>query len=48
MLKSIEHLHISNLFRIFASSNNEGYSSHNTKHFKIMESVVANAWVETY
>ena len=48
MLKQENRLHFGKTFRTFASSNNEGYSSHNTKHFKIMESVVANAWVETY
>lgn len=48
MLKQENRLDFCKTFRIFASSNNEGYSSHNTKHFKIMESVVANAWVETY
>ena len=48
MLNQENRLDFGKTFRIFASSNNEGYSSHNTKHFKIMESVVANAWVETY
>lgn len=47
MLKSEDRLDLAKTFRIFASSNNEGYSSNN-KQFKIMESVVANAWVETY
>lgn len=47
MLKSEDRLDFAKTFRIFASSNNEGYSSNN-KQFKIMESVVANAWVETY
>ena len=40
-------MHFGKTFRTFALSNNEGYSSNN-KQFKIMESVVANAWVETY
>ena len=48
MLKQENRLDFGKTFRIFALSNNEGYSSHNTKHFKIMEIVVANAWVETY
>ena len=47
MLKSEDCLDFAKTFRTFALSNNEGYSS-NTKHFKIMESVVANAWAETY
>lgn len=47
MLNQENRLDFGKTFRIFASSNNEGYSSNN-KQFKIMESVVANAWVETY
>ena len=47
MLKSGDCLDFKKLFCTFALSNNEGYSSNN-KQFKIMESVVANAWVETY
>ena len=47
MLNQENHLHFGKTFRTFALSNNEGYSSNN-KQFKIMESVVANAWVETY
>ena len=47
MLNQENRLHFAKTFRTFALSNNEGYSSNN-KQFKIMESVVANAWVETY
>lgn len=47
-LKSEDCLDLAKTFRTFAVSNNEGYSSNNIKQFKIMESVVANAWVETY
>ena len=47
MLNQENRLDFGKTFRIFASLNNEGYSSNN-KQFKIMESVVANAWVETY
>ena len=47
MLNQENRLLFGKTFRTFALSNNEGYSSNN-KQFKIMESVVANAWVETY